>query len=172
MVYGDYLLFRDVAIQVPSAMKSLTTVFGMGTGGSSSLLPPYWLYHIFSRWNIRTLFECFKAHSQLHKSFSQISFPSRYLLFLVRFASLPLVSRLSPRPISINQLNTLLYLHLWPINLVVFKGSYSCDGISYLKVGFTLRCFQRLSRPYFATRPCCWNNNRYTIGTSIPVLSY
>ena len=42
----------------------------------------------------------------------RFSFPSRYLLFLVRFASLPLVSRLSPRPISINQLNTLLYLHL------------------------------------------------------------
>ena len=30
----------------------------------------------------------------------------------------------SPRPISISQLRTLLYFHLWPINLVVFKGSY------------------------------------------------
>ena len=30
----------------------------------------------------------------------------------------------SPRFISTNQLNTLLYLHLWPINLVVFKESY------------------------------------------------
>ena len=30
----------------------------------------------------------------------------------------------SPRPISISQLNTLPHLHLWPINLVVFKGSY------------------------------------------------
>ena len=32
----------------------------------------------------------------------------------------------SPRPISKCQLNTLLCLHLIPIYLVVFKGSYSC----------------------------------------------
>ena len=31
---------------------------------------------------------------------------------------------LSPRPISITQLNASLHLHLWPINLVTFKGSY------------------------------------------------
>ena len=30
----------------------------------------------------------------------------------------------SPRPISTSQLHTLLYFHLWPIYLVVFKGSY------------------------------------------------
>ena len=30
----------------------------------------------------------------------------------------------SPRPISIAKLNTLLHLHLQPINLVVYKGSY------------------------------------------------
>ena len=30
----------------------------------------------------------------------------------------------SPRPISMSQLNTLLYLHLSPINLMFFKGSY------------------------------------------------
>ena len=38
--------------------------------------------------------------------------------------------------------------------------------------GFPLRCFQRLSRPYLATRRCGWRHNRYTRGTSIPVLSY
>jgi len=32
--------------------------------------------------------------------------------------------RSSPRPISIGQLHALLHLHLRPINLVVFKGSY------------------------------------------------
>ena len=32
---GSYLLSRAVASQVPSACKSLTSVFGMGTGGSS-----------------------------------------------------------------------------------------------------------------------------------------
>ena len=89
MVYGDYLLFRDVAIQVPSAMKSLTAVFGMGTGGSSSLLPPYWLYHISFEMKYTYFFECFKAHSQLHKSFSQIlvSIKVSSLSCAFRFAS-------------------------------------------------------------------------------------
>ena len=64
----------------------------------------------------------------------------------------------SPRSISIGQLNTLLCLHLQPINLVIFKGSYSIkDGKSYLEGGFTLRCLQRLSVPYIATQLCSWS---------------
>ena len=57
----------------------------------------------------------------------------------------------SPRPISTSQLHALLHFHPKPINLVVFKGSYSYDGISYLEGGFTLRCLQRLSLPDLAT---------------------
>ena len=84
-----------------------------------------------------------------------------------------LLKRSSPRPISIGQLNTLLHLHLRPIYLVVFKGSYfTWNGKSHLGVGFTLRCFQRLSAPHFATLLCRWHDNRCTIGASIPVLSY
>ena len=45
-------------------------------------------------------------------------------------------------------------------------------GKSYLEVGFTLRCFQRLSRPDIATQLCSWRNNWCTRGQSIPVLSY
>src|SRR5512135_781947 len=45
-------------------------------------------------------------------------------------------------------------------------------GISYLEASFTLRCFQRLSLPYLATRRCDWRHNRSTRGTSTPVLSY
>ena len=64
----------------------------------------------------------------------------------------------SPRSISIGQLNTLPCLHLQPINLVIFKGSYSIkDGKSYLEGGFTLRCLQRLSVPYIATQLCSWS---------------
>ena len=44
--------------------------------------------------------------------------------------------------------------------------------ISYLEASFTLRCFQRLSFPYFATQLCIWQYNWCTIGTSTPVLSY
>ena len=37
---GDVLLSQAVTHQVSSALKSLTTVFGMGTGVTSLLLPP------------------------------------------------------------------------------------------------------------------------------------
>ena len=37
---GSYLLSRAVSSQVSSALQSLTTVFGMGTGVASVLSPP------------------------------------------------------------------------------------------------------------------------------------
>ena len=37
---GGDLLFRAVSSQVPSALKGLTSVFGMRTGGAPSPLPP------------------------------------------------------------------------------------------------------------------------------------
>ena len=73
------------------------------------------------------------------------------------------------RAIRTGQLNTLLCFHTRPINVVVFHGSSGRPGF---EVGFPLRCIQRLSRPYIATRRCGGRHNRYTRGTSIPVLSY
>ena len=78
----------------------------------------------------------------------------------------------SPRPISTAKLNASRHLHTQPINLVVFKGSYSYDGISNLGVGFTLRCFQRLSVPHIVAQLCHWRDNWCARGASIPVLSY
>ena len=81
--------------------------------------------------------------------------------------------RSSPRAISTDQLHTLLRFHLLPINQVVFLGPYSLkDERSHLRGCFTLRCLQRLSRPYIATQLCRWHDNWCTRGTSIPVLSY
>ena len=45
-------------------------------------------------------------------------------------------------------------------------------GKSCFEVGFLLRCFQQLSNPNVATLLCRWHDNRSTIGSSIPVLSY
>ena len=74
----------------------------------------------------------------------------------------PCLIRISLRPISTYQLNALLHLHLKPIYLVVFKGSYYLTvGISRLEGGFTLRCLQRLSLPNLATQLCIW----YATGT-------
>ena len=38
--FGGDLLSHQVALAVPSALKSLTSVIGTGTGVTSSLLPP------------------------------------------------------------------------------------------------------------------------------------
>lgn len=76
--------------------------------------------------------------------------------------------------VSTSQLRTSLPLHLWPINLVVYEGSLVSEETSkrYLRGGFTLRCFQRLSFRYMATLRCPEQDNRDTRGTYNPILSY
>ena len=77
------------------------------------------------------------------------------------------------RPISTGQLHTSPCFHLRPINLVIFKETYPHKrGKTNLGMGFPLRCFQRLSLRDVATLRCPWQDNRYTIGRSVPVLSY
>ena len=52
------------------------------------------------------------------------------------------------------------------------RGLTCFHGISLLGGGFTLRCLQRLSLPNLATLLCRWYDNRFTSGSSSPVLSY
>ncbi len=61
------------------------------------------------------------------------------------------------RVISTPQLNILLYFHLVPINLIISQGPIM---IPNLKVGFPLRCLQRLSIPNIATRRCRGRDSR------------
>ena len=96
---GAYLSSRAVARQVLSTQVSLTTVFGMGTGGPSPPSAPT------KRENSQNWITKQRAR---HNDWG-----------------------LSPRPISIRWLNILLCLHLEPINLVVYKGSY-CLRMGYL----------------------------------------
>ncbi len=79
-----------------------------------------------------------------------------------------------PSAISTASLKPLPAVHARPINQVVYlepSGGLR-RGRSYLGGSFPLRCFQRLSRPNIATLRCSWRNNRYTRGSSNPVLSY
>src|SRR5262245_11677819 len=73
------------------------------------------------------------------------------------------------RAISTGQLNALLRLYLRPIDVVVCHGPQGRPGF---EGGFPLRCLQRLSCPFIATRHCRWHDNRSTSGTFTPVLSY
>ena len=156
MKSGDDLSSRSVSRQVLSARESLTSVFGMGTGGSFLPLSPLWLYirlspHTYKflcvsfflssfsgfspirspRLRFGNAFVFFPEDLQLHsniasqKALFHLSARKNYRIFVKRFCEkLSSLSRSSPRPISIGQLNTLRHLHLRPINLVVFKGSY------------------------------------------------
>ena len=65
--------------------------------------------------------------------------------------------------------------HVRPIDLVFYKGSHGAPRAPRnpnLGGGFPLRCFQRLSQPNVANRPCRWRDNRHTRGSSTQVLSY
>ncbi len=73
------------------------------------------------------------------------------------------------RAISTSQLNALLRLHLWPIDVVVFHGP---QGRPCFEGGFPLRCLQRLSCPNIATQHYRWHDNWSTSGSFNPVLSY
>ena len=63
---------------------------------------------------------CFANDSGATSTFRNVNIPLRSSFTSAAFSTI----RSSPRPISNSQLHTLLYFHLCPIYLVVFKGSY------------------------------------------------
>ena len=101
MESGGDLLSRAVSSQVPSALKGLTSVFGMGTGGTPSPLPPEIVSSLFAcsslslahasryqpvgRFRVANL----AVYSLgLRSAFAHRTCP-RYLLFLWRLSLLP-----------------------------------------------------------------------------------
>ena len=167
---GGDLLSHTVSRAVPSALRGLTAVFGMGTGVSLSLKPP----------------ECQTASPQYSTALrlEGVSAPGQLKCLPFRRGplsqdrnraeSLSRENGQASRAISTAQLKALLPLHLRPINVVVYHGPSGGlrRGTPGLEVGFPLRCFQRLSRPHIATLRCGWRHNRHTSGVSDPVLSY
>ena len=172
-----YLFFRPVSRQVSSAQMSLTSVFGMGTGGpSSQSTPTYFLVNKkVSKENFNGCFLAafFFTERLCFHTLKTEQNNLRTLRKRLHSYSLEPAFRSSPRLISTGQLHTLLHFHLRPINDIVYVVPYSIkDERSHLRESFTLRCFQRLSRPHLATLLCRWHDNRCTRGASIPVLSY
>ena len=70
--------------------------------------------------------------------------------------------------VSTGNLKIFLFVQLRPINRVVYPGSLGSKlpWNPRLGIGFTLRCFQRLSFPDIATQPCHKRDNWYTRGPS------
>ena len=122
------------------------------------------------RQNYSATYHCItEVWCELFKTFCRkINFPTLcFSLSLIFFRRKKLNE--VERIISNRRLSILLYVHLGPINVVVF---YDPSGKSHLGVGFVLRCFQRLSFPDTATLRCYWRNNRHTVGPVNSVLSY
>ena len=151
---GDVLLSHTVSRAVPSALKGLTSGFGMGPGVSPSQKSPQSLCFVV------TVAGCFPGTAQGREH--------RY------FLRTQLGCEQVARPISTGQLHTLRCFHFRPINPVFCWGPYPPygGGSPHLEAGFPLRCFQRLSFPNVANQPCPWQDNWHTRGSSIPVLSY
>ena len=131
--FGIFLSFHVVSNVVLSAFESLTSVFEMGTGGSSQLLTPKILCYI------RHTENCIKCNPDHVFGIDQrkLSFGS------------------SPRPISTGQLNTLLCLHLQPINLVFYKGPYLHKGVGNLILGWASRLDAFSAYPVRTQLPSC-----------------
>ena len=108
MKCGSDLFFRAVTSQVSSTYWSLTSVFGMGTGGTSRLLPPQWVNFFVRDFHPLRRFPCALKTTQekltsnlLARGCLPAGFP--LTLALRSFAFSPLF-RSSPRPISISKL--------------------------------------------------------------------
>ena len=112
---GNHLLSQAVPRQVSSTVYVLTVVFGMDTGVPHKRIVTGNLFQVStpSKLNTRYIIVILSY------------FVNTFLFLFFYFFLLFLLFRSSPRSISIGQLNTLLYLHLQPIYLVVFKGPYS-----------------------------------------------
>ena len=146
---------------VPSAQGSLTAEFGMGSGSGSPQIPPGRPKTMKHERSERP-----RVSRDLDPQNWSIVFSASISDFEMGIGN---ESNQDNRAISTGKLNALPRLHTRPINVVVYHGS---QGRTRFEVGFSLRCFQRLSRPYVATLHCGWRHNSSTRGTFIPVLSY
>ena len=138
---GNFLLSQAVPSSVPSAFGGLTSVFGMGTGGSLQLSSPETFSLPLRPLRLHSRF-CFAPSLTLAQAFRLRSASTRFPRFrfalsphlqnctgsrvdqLVKHSSLSFFSRSSPRPISIAKLHTLPCFHRRPIYLIVSEGSY------------------------------------------------
>ena len=176
---GGVLLSHNLSVAVPSALKGLTSGFGMGPGVSrfamaavtlSTSTNPHTWWVGFVGWELRSGRELLpwwacgvrwlrgRTCTYMARALARVWFctwlgQALGLLVPVGWALLLYTSGLST-PCSVGGLT-----HL--------RG-----GKPHLETCFPLRCIQRLSLPNVANQPCPWRDNWHTRGSSIPVLSY
>ena len=160
---GGVLLSHNLSVAVPSALKGLTSGFGMGPGVSRFAMAAVTLStstnHGFVGWELLS--------GREHDTY----------VCVVRWVRGGLVVFCT----VLGQALGLLVPVGWALLLYTSGLSTPCSvgGLTHLRGGkphletcFPLRCIQRLSLPNVANQPCSWQNNWHTRGSSIPVLSY
>ena len=118
------------------------------------------------------LIQVFGSHSAFCFALSAPSKPHRMTVSLNNFSSMVALDQ------ALDLLVSASYIR-YRTSTADLSTSSSLRGLTNLRCGslilqggFTLRCLQRLSRPHFASLLCPWQNNSFTRGASIPVLSY
>ena len=162
-------------------------MFGMGTGGSLRLLSPEILFGL----DLPSVSALPGLLPSLPGFFSSALPRLRFLPFSLPFQAFPHLQNRTGLTLSQFLFQWLAFLDQ-ALDLLVSASSIcyhtstadlstssSLRGLTYLRSGslilqggFTLRCLQRLSLPHFASLLCPWQNNSFTRGASIPVLSY
>ena len=188
-VTGNNLSSQAASSPVLSTRESLTAVFGMGTGGASQpsspdlnglfrLLPRQpaarpvdipWYYLPSLTWP--SLHKTGKSSSICFRSFSgpqNFTEETTHILHL----SFPLSNQALDGLVPVRSIHCCTYTPGLSTLSSPRRLTDLCHERSHLGVGFTLRCFQRLSLPDVATQRYAWRHNWYTIGPSTPVLSY
>ena len=171
-------------VPLPLALRRFTSGFGMGPGGSTALWSPegnigsraFALDSKLNLWRPELLL--------IDYCLSDIEFNNQYPILNIQSGARTLTStrrvikvvssslqdlrslqghsrslvisnsknrNQAERMISTGQLHTLPHFHFQPINVVVFDDP---SGKTHLGRSLALRCFQRLSLPNLATRPC------------------
>ena len=147
------LLSQDPSVQVPSAQARFTTVFGMGTGGTT----PLWARG--------------ESHLIPHKN-PNLSKPAGIQSGGVAITAFKRGSR--PRTIRTGRLNRSPCLHPRPINPLVSRGPYQVNPVGGLISGWASRLDAFSGYPVRTWLPdvCPRKDSRETRGASTPVLSY
>ena len=149
-VTGNNLSSRAASSQVLSTRESLTAVFGMGTGGTSQPSSPDLLNGLL------------RPSKLYRRNYSQTNLSSTHILLNQALDGL----------VPVRSIHCCTYTPGLSTLSSSRRLTDLCHERSHLGVGFTLRCFQRLSCPDVATQRYAWRHNWYTIDPSTPVLSY
>ena len=187
---GNNLSSQAASSPVLSTRGSLTAVFGMGTGGASQpSSPDLWMvFSAFCRVRLRLArsiyasiisrrspcLPCIRSENP-HPFLQVLPDPQNFTeettsKKLTRLTSLP--NQALDGLVPVRSIHCCTYTPGLSTLSSTRRLTDLCHERSHLGVGFTLRCFQRLSDPDVATQRYAWRHNWYTIGPSTPVLSY